>query len=273
VNDSRSETIVYTYARVSEDDRKTGSCSLQWQQDTIEAWLKAHDLTENHPFVDNGVSASITLDERPQGRALVHHARITGSLIVVAKFDRIFRDVEDFRARLRVWRDQDVQLVCVQEGLDLTTPTGRMIATMIVAVAEWERETIAGRINAAIATRKEHGLRSSAEPPYGYRHEPTGQMRTDGRVEYRVVENSYEQSNIAKILRHHMDCCSLREIARLMDAANIKTRRGGKWSFTTIADIIREHNPVTRRPRPNEGRPPCPRCGFMSCCCPPEDFQ
>ncbi len=238
--DLPTASTIHVYRRVSVDDKKTGSCSLDWQRDTVTAWLNAHGWVADGEYEDNGVSASIDLDERPSGGLLVADAVHRGDMIVVAKFDRIFRDVEDFRARLRVWADMGVQLVCVQEGLDLTTPTGRMIATMIVAVAEWERETIGGRIAAAVATRKEHGLRYTSEARYGWRHEPFGPARANGSQECRLVEYEDEQVVIEQIVQMRDATLSLREIAAVLSRIGHPTRSGRDWRHSTVADILKD---------------------------------
>jgi site-specific DNA recombinase len=229
---------VYTYARVSDDDRRTGSCSLQWQQDQIKGWLLAHDRISGENHVDNGVSASVPLDQRMAGRVLVAEAIQQGDVIVVAKMDRMFRDVVDFRERLRAWAQAGVALVSCSEGLDLTTPTGRMICTMIVAVAEWERETIQGRIVAAIATRKAHGLRASAEPPYGWQHVPFGPTRANGSQECRVKANGDEQVVIAQIEKMRAATLSLREIAAVLNRTRAPARRAREWGHSTVQGIL-----------------------------------
>lgn len=237
---STQQGRVFTYARVSERDAKTGSCSLQWQRDQCDHWLRINERGLWEQLQDNGVSASIPLGERPYGKVLVQSATQPGDVIVVAKFDRIFRSVEDFRARLRVWSAQGVQLVCLAEGIDLTTPTGRMIATMIVAVAEWERETIGERTRAARDTRRKHGLRVSGEARYGWRHVPFGPARIDGSREHRVEPHAQEQYALSLIQTWRGECHSLREIARLLDRACIRPRRGQRWNHASVAGILRE---------------------------------
>ena len=261
---------VYTYARVSKDDRETGSCSLEWQRGVLEAYMDAHGIMACSSCEDNGVTAAIPLDERPEGKRLVDGADMAGDIIVTAKFDRIFRDVEDFRLRLRVWCEKGVKLVCVQEGIDLTTATGRMIATMIVAVAEWERETIGDRTRAAIGQRKSEGRRYTAEARYGWRHVPYGPARSDGTQDSRLEPCPAEQKIIVWMEAQRNGCTSLADIAGELNHLKVPTRRGGPWSKATVQKILENIDTYKVPPLTKANRPPCADCGYMNCCCPLE---
>ena len=233
-----STGTVYTYARISNDDRRTGSCSLAWQKDVIRQWLSYHDEIADGEYVDNGVSGSIPLDQRPQGKQLVSQATQAGDKIIVAKRDRIFRDVDDFRARLKVWREQRVDLIVLDDGLDTSTLMGRFCATIIVAAAELERGLAVERIHAAIATRKEHRLKASSEAPFGYRHVPFGEVRKNGSQECRVEVHPDEQIIVDQICMMRDACLSLRKIAEALNATKAPTRHGKPWQHSMVQKIL-----------------------------------
>lgn len=239
MNDRIQSGGVHTYTRVSKSDRDTGSISLQWQRDTIHDWLAARKLTAGYSYEDNGVSASVPLADRGAGAKMIANAIHDGDLIVVAKWDRLFRDVADFRTWLKLWLDHGISLVSCTDAIDCTTPIGRFCATIIVAAAELERAMIGERTEAAMSTRRMAGLRTTPVARYGFRFSPTGQTGRDGRQEIRVTENEYEQSVIRRIVDWRFRCCwSLRKIAAALDQAKIKPRNGEKWSHSSIADIL-----------------------------------
>jgi hypothetical protein len=60
-------------------------------------------------------------------------------------------------------------VVTTDNTINTTTPTGRMVATVLAALAEWERDLIKGRITEGHATRRTQGRWGSGQPPYGYR--------------------------------------------------------------------------------------------------------
>jgi DNA invertase Pin-like site-specific DNA recombinase len=231
---------VYTYARVSREDRSTGSCSLEWQHDVMQAWLVANRAISDGDFVDNGVSAAMPLDKRPQGGLLVAQAVHAGDVILIAKQDRMFRDTLDFCAHIKKWLDIGVCLVNVTEGTDCTTSHGRLIARIMVAVAEYERETIASRSQAGTEFRRERGLRTTAEPPYGWQHVPTGEKRKDGTAELRLEPHPLEQWAIQLMMALQKEGLSTRQIAAELTKGRHPTRSGRPWRHSTVADILRD---------------------------------
>jgi DNA invertase Pin-like site-specific DNA recombinase len=78
--------------------------------------------------------------------------------LAVAKLDRLSRSVHDFaglvaRAQRRGWA-----LVALDLGLDMTTPTGGLVANVMASVAEWERKVIGERTRAALAEKRAQGV-------------------------------------------------------------------------------------------------------------------
>jgi DNA invertase Pin-like site-specific DNA recombinase len=82
-----------------------------------------------------------------------------GKLDVVAvwRFDRFARSTRHLLLALEEFRALDVDFVSVRESIDTSTPMGRMVFTMVAAVAELERELIRERVIAGIR-------RAQAEP-------------------------------------------------------------------------------------------------------------
>src|SRR5690606_28588647 len=105
-------------------------------------------------YVDGGQSGR-TLD-RPQMQRLLGDLR-RGDLLVVAKLDRLSRSLSDFAALLETAQKRGWNIVALDLGLDLATPTGRLIAGVRASVASWERETIGLRTSEALAAARRRG--------------------------------------------------------------------------------------------------------------------
>lgn len=79
--------------------------------------------------------------------------------LVVAKLNRLSRSVADFAHLLRTASKQRWSVVALDLGIDTSTVNGRLVANIVMSVAEWEREIIAERTREALAEAKEAGIR------------------------------------------------------------------------------------------------------------------
>lgn len=95
-------------------------------------------------------------------------------VIIVPKLDRLTRDLRHFD-EFRVWCDAHGKtLVSVAESLDLSTPVGKMFANLLAMFAQFERESIAGRVADSHRKLKNTGHWGGGKMPYGFRAEESG---------------------------------------------------------------------------------------------------
>jgi site-specific DNA recombinase len=90
-------------------------------------------------------------------------------VVIFAKLDRLARNVIDFRAFAEEADAHGAALVSVAESLDLTSPGGRFVATILAAFAEMEAATIAERTMGGMTAARELGRYTGGPLPYGYR--------------------------------------------------------------------------------------------------------
>ncbi|GLI00672.1 recombinase family protein [Phytohabitans aurantiacus] len=90
------------------------------------------------------------LDELAAGRA---------DGLVVAKLNRLSRSVADFATLLRTAQRQRWSVVALDLGIDTSTVNGRLVANIVMSVAEWEREIISQRTAEGLAEAREAGVR------------------------------------------------------------------------------------------------------------------
>jgi DNA invertase Pin-like site-specific DNA recombinase len=109
-------------------------------------------------YIDSGVSGA--KDSRPELNRLMADAhRRRFDAVIVWKFDRFARSVSHLLKGLETFRSLRIEFVSLSEQVDTTTPTGKMVFTVLGAVAELERSLIAERVRAGLRNARAKGKR------------------------------------------------------------------------------------------------------------------
>jgi DNA invertase Pin-like site-specific DNA recombinase len=107
-------------------------------------------------YVDIGISG--TKEKRPElDRLMADAHRRRFDAVVVWKFDRFARSVSHLLRALETFRAQGIEFVSFSEQLDTSTPAGKMVFTVLGAVAELERGLIVERVKAGLRNAKAKG--------------------------------------------------------------------------------------------------------------------
>jgi DNA invertase Pin-like site-specific DNA recombinase len=109
-------------------------------------------------YIDAGVSG--TKDRRPELDKLMQDAhKRKFDVVAVWKFDRFARSVSHLLRALDTFRALGIEFVSLSESLDTATPAGRMVFTVLGAVAELERSLIAERVRAGLRNARAKGMK------------------------------------------------------------------------------------------------------------------
>jgi len=113
--------------------------------------------------VDVGISG--TKEKRPElDRMLTDAHRRRFDAVVVWKFDRFARSVSHLLRALETFRALGIELVSLSEQVDTSTPMGKMVFTVLGAVAELERSLIVERVKAGLRNARAKGKRLGRPP-------------------------------------------------------------------------------------------------------------
>lgn len=137
----------FAYGRCSTAEQTTENQRIEIESagHTIDYW-----------FSDT-ISGKTSTSERPQFQALLAQIR-NGETLIVSKLDRIGRDAQDVGATIKMLASRHIKVIVLQLGtLDLTSPAGKMMLTMLSAVAEMERDLLVERTQAGLARAKAEG--------------------------------------------------------------------------------------------------------------------
>jgi len=114
-------------------------------------------------YVDTGISGA--KDRRPElDRLMADAHKRRFDVVAVWKFDRFARSVSHLLRALDTFRVLGVEFVSLSESLDTATPAGRMVFTVLGAVAELERSLIAERVRAGLRNARAKGKRLGRPP-------------------------------------------------------------------------------------------------------------
>ena len=150
-----TETYAAIYARVS---TLNGGQDPSMQTRELEEYCQRRGWQIYDYYVDNGVSGK--KDSRPQLNRMMQDAHVRRfNVVVVWRFDRFARSVSHLLRALETFNTLDIQFVSLSEQVDTNTPMGKMVFTVLGAVAELERNLIAERVRAGLRHARAKGKR------------------------------------------------------------------------------------------------------------------
>jgi DNA invertase Pin-like site-specific DNA recombinase len=144
---------VAIYARVS---TVGNGQSPEMQLCELREYVERRGFTLAGEYVDSGISG--TKDSRPELNRLMadaHKRRFDA--VCVWKFDRFARSVSHLLRALETFKALGIEFISFSEQMDTSTPTGKMVFTVLGAVAELERSLIAERVRAGLRNARAKG--------------------------------------------------------------------------------------------------------------------
>jgi site-specific DNA recombinase len=204
------KTIGYT--RVSTAEQATDGVSLDMQARKIASYCDVKDWTVDEVISDEGESAKNL--NRPGVAQLIDMVEAGEvATVLVYKLDRLTRSVADLDRLVKLFDRKGVALVSLQESLDATTATGRLMMNLLASVSQWEREVIGERTKDAMQELKAAG-RTYSRPVY------------EDRDTIRYLKDEYSSGR------------SYRELAAELNSRGIQTARGGTWVASTVRNLV-----------------------------------
>ncbi len=143
---------VATYSRVSTLSQTADNQLLALRAfATARGWI----VTE---FTDQGQSGA--KEKRPQLDAMLAAVRARKvDVVACVKLDRLARSVHHLVAMVREFEALGVDLIVLDQSIDTTTPSGRLLFHVLAAISEFERDLIRDRVMAGLARAKAQGKR------------------------------------------------------------------------------------------------------------------
>src|SRR3984957_19169229 len=194
---------VYGYVRVSTARQASEGESLEVQRRQIEGYALMHGLVLDDVVVEEGVSGSIPVAERPAAGPLF--AKLTkGDVVIAPKLDRLFRSALDALKVVEELKARRVALHLLDLGGDISgNGLSKLFLTVAAAFAEAERDRIRERIGQVKADQKARARYLGGKVPFGFRRGDDGEL----------VPHEAEQEAIREMVALRAEGRPLRAIA------------------------------------------------------------
>lgn len=223
VTGARAMTKFVAYLRTSTKDQNLG---IEAQRAKAQAYAQAQggEIVAEYEEHESG-----KVDTRPELARAIAHCEAHGATLLIAKLDRLSRRVAflfELKERLEA---KGLEAVCVDmpEIMKSTLMLGVM-----ASLAQQERELISERTKAALAAKKAQGIKLGR--PKG----ADTSTATQASVSKRMGEaQAWAESHGPAILRMAKSM-NTNQIAMTLNEQGISTRRGGKWTATSVKRVL-----------------------------------
>jgi DNA invertase Pin-like site-specific DNA recombinase len=214
------------YCRVSTDRQGRSGLGLDAQRQAILRYIGRSGgvLVAEYIEVESG-----KVDDRPKLREALEACRRYGARLIIAKLDRLSRDVAFIANMMRSNADF---IVC-----DLPE-ANKLTLHIMAAVAESEREMISRRTREALAAAKTRGVKLGK--PENLSARAAGEGRKLGMQARIEKAERFAQERYEDIRRLQVDGLSLNAIARRFNDEGVLTARGkaGGWTATAVRNVV-----------------------------------
>ena len=206
----KEKVKVYTYKRVSTTMQIDGY-SLDAQRARMKAYADFNDYEIVGEYEDAGKSGK-SIEGRLQFRQMmedVKSGKDNISYVLVFKLSRFGRNAADVLSTLQVMQDFGVNLICVEDGIDSSKDAGKLMISVLSAVAEIERENIRVQTMEGRIQKAREGKWNGGFAPYGYQLvNGKLEINEEEAVAIRTIYDQYVNTDIgsngiSKYLENH----------------------------------------------------------------------
>ena len=206
----KKRTKCYIYTRVSTAVQVDGY-SLDAQREKLRKYAEYEDMTIAGEYSDEGFSGKNIQGRLEFQRMLtdIQEGKDDVSYVLVFKLSRFGRNAADVLNSLQLMQDFGVNLICVEDGIDSSKDSGKLMISVLSAVAEIERENIRTQTMAGREQKAREGKWNGGFAPYGYRLEKGELLIAEDEAEIiRIIYDRYIHTSdglvaVANYLNNH----------------------------------------------------------------------
>ena len=173
-----------------------------------------------------GISGKNSMRSKEFERLFADIAAGRVNTVLCTALDRICRSVKDFLWFFEFLHEHNAEFVCLKQNYDTTSSQGRLFVTMMMALAEFEREQTSERTRDAVAARSERGLWNGGRL-LGYDADPNHKST--------LIPNPEEAAIVNFAFDKYLECGSITETMEAMNSRGYRTK-----SYTSRRDVYHQ---------------------------------
>jgi DNA invertase Pin-like site-specific DNA recombinase len=214
------------YLRVSTERQGRSGLGLEAQRAAIETFCASRSC---QPLAEYIEIESGKRNDRPELTKALHHAKVTGATLVIAKLDRLSRNA----AFLMTLRDSGTRFIAA----DLPDANNLTIGIMAL-IAQQEREATSTRTKEALQAAKARGQRlGNPNGAAALRRASKGNTAAVSTIIARADAHAHDLAPVIADIRAQ-GTASLSGIAKALNERTIRTPRGGQWHAKSVSNLL-----------------------------------
>lgn len=219
---------VVCYSRVSSAIQEEKG-TIRTQDEVADRYCAANAITPINRYVDDGVSGSIPIRERPGGAKLWADADARRfDLILVFSLSRLARSTLEILNALEFFKARGIAIKSLTQDIDTSTPTGQFFITNLASMDQLMRDNIKENTRHGLERIVRAGQWAGGTPPFGYRV-----------VDKRVAIDPIQSKIVQNIFRWYLGGARVRGIAVRLNAADVTHSISKRWWDTTVSKLLR----------------------------------
>ena len=226
----KDDTTKYVaYLRVSTQKQGYSGLGLEAQKEIIQSHLRNAAPIAEYIEVESGRK---TDKERPQLCSALEHCRKEGATLIVAKLDRLARNVSFLSSLL----ENDVEIIFCD-----FPQANKMVLHILAAISQYEAELIATRTKQALAAKKARGTKlGNPEHLLNKHQEAVANSNRTNRNKARINPNNKRAVAFLKVLvsQEH----TYRQMAETLNQEGFVTSQGFQFTPSTVYKLIKRYN-------------------------------
>lgn len=216
------------YLRVSSKKQAEEGYSLDAQERNLRDYCRLMEWQVIGVYRDEGISGK-RIDRPALQRLLAAAKEGQVNKIVTLKLDRISRNVKDMLLITEDLEEWGVSLACVKDNIDTSTAAGKLIRTVLCAIAQFESDISSERTYFAKHELALQGKFAGGTIPFGYSYDTQTKEFSINDEQAEIVESIFKDFTSGK---------TMYQISKELNEEGVLTNRRGKWQQNTVRLIL-----------------------------------